>query len=111
MKMITAMIQPFMLNKVVSVLETIENFPGMTVTEARGFGRKRSVQEERGLHIDDFHPKTRIEVVAPDEMTDEIVQTILRHAHTGNDGDGKVFVWTVENAVRVQTGEINDAAL
>lgn len=111
MKMITAMIQPFMLHKVVSVLETIENFPGMTVTEARGFGRKRSVQEERGLHIDDFHPKTRIEIVAPDEMTDEIVQTIVRLAHTGNDGDGKVFVIPVEQAIRIQTGERDETAL
>lgn len=111
MKMITAMIQPFMLNKVVSTLETIENFPGMTVTDVRGFGRRRSVQEEHRLHLDDFHDKTRIEIVAPDSMAEEITQTIVRFAHTGNNGDGKVFIWTIENAVRIQTGEEGNTAL
>lgn len=111
MKMITAMIQPFMLNKVVSALEAIENFPGMTATDARGFGRKKSLYEEHSLNVDDFHPKTHIEIVAPELMVEEIVQAIVRHAHTGNNGDGKVFVWAVESAVRIQTGEKNDEAV
>jgi nitrogen regulatory protein PII len=78
MKIITAMIQPFMLNKVTSALEAIADFPGMTVT---------------------------------DEKAQQIVETLVRVAHTGNSGDGKVFVWSVENAVRIQTGEQNEAAL
>lgn len=111
MKMITAIVQPFMLSKVVSALEALANFPGMTVTDARGFGSKRSAHEARAAHFDDFHPKTRLEIVAPDAQTDLIVQTILRHAHTGHDGDGKVFVWEVAAAARIQTGARDEAAL
>lgn len=111
MKIITAMIQPFMLSKVSSALEALEGFPGMTVTDARGFGRRRSRQEQRALHIDEFKAKTRIEIVTPDEKAEQIVETLVRTAHTGNSGDGKVFVWPVEHAVRIQTGEINEAAL
>ncbi len=67
MKIITAMIQPFMLNKVTSALKTLADFPGMTVTEARGFGRRRSVQEQHSLQLDEFKNKARLEIVAPDE--------------------------------------------
>ena len=111
MKMITAMIQPFMLDKVTDALEGMENFPGMTVVEARGFGRKLSPQEQRAQHYDPLRPKSRIEIVAPDEMVESIIRTLIAHAHTGNHGDGKVFVWDVETAVRVQTGEMGEAAL
>ena len=68
MKIITAMLQPFMLSKVVSTLEAIDGFPGMTLTEVRGFGRRRSAREEHGMHLDDFHQKSRIEIVAPDDL-------------------------------------------
>lgn len=111
MKMITAMAQPFMLNKITDAFEGMESFPGMTVVDGRGFGRKQSPQEQRALHYDPFHPKSRIEIVAPDEMVESIINTLIEHAHTGNHGDGKVFVWDVETAVRVQTGERNEAAL
>lgn len=111
MKIITAMLQPFMLSKVVSALEAIDTFPGMTLTDVRGFGRRRSAREEHGMHLDDFHEKTRLEIVAPNELTEQIVRTITDTARTGNDGDGKIFVWAVEQAVRIQTGETNDAAL
>lgn len=111
MKMIVAMIQPFMLNKVVTALEDIDNFPGMTVAELRGFGRRRSVQEQHSLHLDHFHDKTRLEIVTPDELVDEICASIVQNAHTGNNGDGKVFVWKVEDAIRIQTDERNEAAL
>jgi nitrogen regulatory protein PII len=111
MKIITAMIQPFMLNKVTSALEAIEGFPGMTVTEARGFGRRRNQIERRALQIDEFKEKIRLEIVTPDEKAQQIVETLVRAAHTGNSGDGKVFVWPVENAVRIQTSETDEAAL
>ena len=111
MKIITAMIQPFMLNKVTSALKALADFPGMTVTEARGFGRRRSVQEQHSLHLDEFKNKTRLEIVAPDEQAQQIVETLVRAARTGNSGDGKVFVWSVESATRIQTGEQNEAAL
>ena len=116
MKIITAMVQPFMLSKVTSALEEIDSFPGMTVTDVRGFGREKGSHAKGAPHriIEDFVEyvkKARIEIVARDEMTDLIVDTIVRTAHTGNPGDGKVFVWPVERAVRIQTGETNDAAI
>jgi len=116
MKMITAMIQPFMLSKVTSALEEIDGFPGMTVTDVRGFGREKGGHAKGAPHciIEDFVEyvkKTRIEIVTRDEMADEVISTIVRTAHTGNPGDGKVFVWDIEKAVRIQTSETNDAAL
>lgn len=111
MKIITAMIQPFMLNKVTSALKALEGFPGMTVTDARGFGRRRSLQEQYSLHLDEFRNKTRLEIVTPDEQAEQIVAALVRAAHTGKSGDGKVFVWSVESAVRIQTSEQDQAAL
>lgn len=111
MKMITAMIQPFMLNKVTSALEAIQDFPGMTITKVEGFGRRRSLREQHSLHIGEFKEKIRIEIVTPDEKASRIVETLVHFAHTGHSGDGKVFVWPVESAVRIQTGEKDEAAL
>lgn len=116
MKIITAMVQPFMLSKVTSALEDLDGFPGMTVTDVRGFGREKGIHAHGGAHrvIEDFVEyvkKARIEIVAPDEMVESIVKTLVSAAHTGNPGDGKVFVWPVERAVRIQTGDSNDAAL
>jgi nitrogen regulatory protein PII len=116
MKIITAMVQPFMLSKVTGALEEIEGFPGMTVTDVRGFGREKGSHAKGAPHriIDDFVEyvkKARIEIVARDEMADLIVDTIVRTAHTGNAGDGKVFVWSVDQAIRIQTGETDENAL
>jgi len=116
MRIITAIVQPFRLSKVTYALEEIEGFPGMTVTDVRGFGHEKSRHEERATHrvIEDFVEyvkKVRIEVVARDEMVEQIVETISRVAHTGNRGDGKIFVWPVEHTVRIQTGETDDSAL
>ena len=110
MQIITAMIQPFMLEKVVEALEVIEGFPGMTVTDVRGFGR-RTESTETSPTLDFFIEKTRIEIVARDEMAELIVGTIVRAAHTGRRGDGKVFVWPVEQAFRIRNGDLNDSAL
>jgi nitrogen regulatory protein PII len=63
------------------------------------------------MHLDDFHQKARIEIVAPDALVERIVSTISAAAHTGNDGDGKVFVWAVEHAMRIQTGETDESAV
>lgn len=116
MKIITAIVQPFMLSKVTHALEEIEGFPGMTITDARGFGREKSAHDKGAPHrvIEDFVEyvkKTRIEIVAHDEIVEQIVDTISRAAHTGNRGDGKVFVWQVEHALRIQTGETDEAAV
>jgi nitrogen regulatory protein P-II 1 len=94
MRIITAMVQPFMLNRVTIALEALENFPGMTATDARNFGRRRSLHEQPSLHVNELKAKTRIEIVAPDEQSQLIIETLMRAAHTGNSGDGKVFVWS-----------------
>lgn len=118
MKIITAIVQPFMLSKVTGALEAIDGFPGVTVTDVRGFGREKSAHahEEPGHSHSredfvEFVKKSRLEIVARDEMVDQIVQTIEHVAHTGNRGDGKIFVWSVERAIRIQTGETQEAAV
>lgn len=116
MKIITAMVQPFMLSKVTSALEAIEGFPGMTVTDVRGFGREKSTHEAGVPHsvredFVEYVKKARIEIVARDEMVERVIETIVSAAHTGNRGDGKVFVWPVERAVRIQTGQVDEAAV
>jgi nitrogen regulatory protein PII len=110
MKIITAMVQPFMLDKVTDALEGIDGFPGMTVTDVRGFGRRGTAQE-RDMPLDIFIEKARIEIVTRDDMVETIVKTIARVAHTGNHGDGKIFVWPVERAVRIRTGETEEEAI
>jgi len=111
MKIITAIIRPHMLDKVIDELEKIEDFPGMTVTDARGFGRRLSNLEANAARMDPLKAKTRVEIAAPDVQAQQILETLLRAAHTGHHGDGKVFVWALESAVRVQTGEQDEAAL
>lgn len=110
MKIITAMVRPSLLNRVTNALEEINDFPGVTVTDVRGFGR-RSVAEDVAPPLDEFIEKVRLEIVARDEMVTQIVEVIVRVAHTGNHGDGKVFVWPVEHAVRIRTGETDSSAI
>jgi len=99
MKIITAMVRPPLLNRVTDALEEIDGFPGVTVTDVRGFGR-RTADRDADVLLDEFIEKVRLEIVARDEMVERIVDMIVRVAHTGNRGDGKVFVWPVEQAVR-----------
>lgn len=116
MKMIAAVIQPFMLTKITRALEEIEDFPGMTVIDVQGFGREKAHHEPGARHsrfedVVDFVKKVRVEIAAHDDMAEQIVETIRRTAHTGNRGDGKIFVWLLDGAVRITTGETGDAAI
>lgn len=116
MKMIAAVIQPFMLTKLTRALEEIEDFPGMTVSDVQGFGREKAHHAPGAIHsriedVVDFVKKVRVEIASHDDMVERIVETIGRTAHTGNRGDGKIFVWTLENAVRIKTGEVGEAAI
>lgn len=116
MKMIVAMLQPFRLSRVTQALEAIPGFPGITVMDVRGFGREKSFHEHGAPHrvVEDFVEyvkKVRIEIAARDEMVQTIVETIERAAHTGNRGDGKIFEFSLENALRIQTGETGDSAV
>jgi nitrogen regulatory protein P-II 1 len=108
MKEIKAFIQPFLLGKVTKALEEIPEFPGMSVSDVKGFGRGKM---ERKVRIVEFVPKVKIEIIAKDEMADRIVETIQRYAHTGNMGDGKIFVSNIERAVRIRSGEKDEEAI
>lgn len=112
MKKIEAIIKPFKLDEVKDALNVI-GVQGMTVTEVKGFGRQKGhVELYRGAEYDiSFIPKLKIEVVVSDDMMEKALSTIEMKAKTGKVGDGKIFVYTVENVVRIRTGEKGDAAL
>ncbi len=112
MKMITSVIKPFRLDEVRAALAAL-GVSGMTVTEVKGFGRQRGHTElYRGAeYAIDFVPKSRIEVAVKAELVDQVVDAIAQAAKTGTVGDGKIFITDLERAVRIRTGEIDDAAL
>ncbi|HMS43113.1 MAG TPA: P-II family nitrogen regulator [Pyrinomonadaceae bacterium] len=97
MKLITAIVRPFTLDKIVVALEEIEGFPGITVTEAEGFGQRLRTSSYDALSP--FKEKKRIEIACNDEMVEQIVSAIRIHAHTGKKGDGIIFILPIENAV------------
>ncbi|MBC7204464.1 MAG: P-II family nitrogen regulator [Pusillimonas sp.] len=112
MKLITAIIKPFKLDEVREALAEI-GVSGLTVAEVKGFGRQKGHTElYRGAeYVVDFLPKIRIDVVLPATMADEAVDAIIKAAHTGKIGDGKIFVMPVEQAIRIRTGESGTEAL
>jgi nitrogen regulatory protein PII len=112
MKKIEAIIKPFKLDDVKAALADV-HIQGLTVIEARGFGRQRGHSElYRGAeYLSSFVAKLKIEIVVPAEDVDRVTDAILKAAHTGRIGDGKIFVWTVERAIRIRTGETGDAAI
>jgi nitrogen regulatory protein PII len=112
MKFITAVIKPFRLEEVRAGLAAL-GVSGMTVTEVKGFGRQRGHTElYRGAEYTiDFVPKSRIEVAVSDELAEQVVDAIAQAAKTGTVGDGKIFIWDLERAVRIRTGEIDAAAV
>jgi nitrogen regulatory protein P-II 2 len=112
MKFVVAMVKPHKLEDVRSALSDI-GVSGMTVTEAKGFGRQKGHKEiYRGAEYEiDFLPKSRIEIAVTDEALDQVVEAISAAAGTGSIGDGKIFVLELSQAVRIRTGESGDAAL
>ncbi len=112
MKYIQAIIQPYKIDEVISALNGI-GVEGMTVTEVRGYGRQKGKKEiYRGSEYNvSFVPKLKIEIVLSETQADEAVETIQKAAHTGSIGDGKIFVFPVEAATRIRTGETADSAL
>ena len=112
MKKIEAIIKPFKLDEVKEALQEV-GLQGITVTEAKGFGRQKGHTElYRGAeYVVDFLPKVKVEVVLPDSMADRAVEAIVKAAHTGKIGDGKIFVTTVEQVIRIRTGETDEAAV
>jgi nitrogen regulatory protein P-II 2 len=112
MKMITAIIKPFKLDEVREALSAI-NVQGITVTEVKGFGRQKGHTElYRGAeYVVDFLPKTKIEAAVDDAIVDQVIDVIEAAARTGKIGDGKIFVYDLEQVVRIRTGETGNDAL
>ena len=112
MKFVTAIIKPFRLDEVREALSNI-GVKGITVTEVKGFGRQKGHTElYRGAeYVVDFLPKTKVEVAVSDEMAEQTIEAISASAQTGNIGDGKIFVTSLEQSVRIRTGEAGEAAL
>ena len=112
MKLVTAIIKPFKLDEVKDALHEV-GLKGITVTEAKGFGRQKGHTElYRGAeYVVDFLPKVKIEVVLEDALVERAIEAIQKAAHTGRIGDGKIFVTSVEHVVRIRTGETNEAAV
>jgi len=112
MKLVTAIIKPFKLDEVREALSAI-GVQGITVTEVKGFGRQKGHTElYRGAeYVVDFLPKVKIEVAIDDDKVDGAIEAITKAAHTGKIGDGKVFVTTLEQAIRIRTGESGKDAL
>ena len=112
MKMIAAVIKPFKLDDVREALSEV-GAQGITVTEVKGFGRQKGHTElYRGAeYVVDFLPKIKIEVGVTDDLTERVIEAITRAANTGKVGDGKIFVYELESAVRIRTGESGPEAL
>jgi nitrogen regulatory protein P-II 2 len=112
MKLITAIIKPFKLDEVRSAVSDV-GVRGLTVTEVRGFGRQRGHTEiYRGAeYVVEFVPKTKVEIAVGDELVDIVIEAIMKSAKTGKVGDGKIFVFDLEQVVRIRTGERDSSAI
>ena len=112
MKKIEAVIKPFKLDEVREALSEV-GVTGLTVTEVKGFGRQKGHTElYRGAeYVVDFLPKIKVEIVVADENAEPAIDAIVKAARTGKIGDGKIFVSTVEQVVRIRTGETNESAI
>lgn len=107
MKEIKAIIRPGKLLEVTEELHAIDGLPGVTVSEIRGFGKgkARNASDKILYEMVEFIPRIQLEVVVDDAMVDEVVNVIQKYAHTGNTGDGKIFVSTIDDVVKIRTNE------
>ena len=112
MKLITAIIKPYKLDEVREALSEV-GVTGLTITDVKGFGRQKGHTElYRGSeYVVDFLPKTKIELAVSDNTVDKVIQAISDVANTGKIGDGKIFVSSLDQVVRIRTGELNEDAL
>ncbi|OGW37156.1 MAG: transcriptional regulator [Nitrospirae bacterium RBG_13_39_12] len=112
MKKIEAIIKPLKLDEVKNALNEI-GIKGMTVTDVKGFGRQKGhIEVYRGSEYEvNFIPKIKIEVVIPDSLQEKVITTILEKAKTGNIGDGKIFLYSLEDVIRIRTGDKGEAAI
>jgi len=113
MKEIKAIIRPSKLLEVTEELHRIEGLPGVTVSEIKGFGkgRAKNAKDKVIYEMVEFIPRIKLEVVVNDEMVDEVVNVIQKFSHTGNTGDGKIFVSTIDEIVKIRTNERGRGAI
>ena len=112
MKLVTAIIRPFKLDEVREAL-SLENVSGITVSEVKGFGRQKGHTElYRGAeYVVDFLPKIKIEIAVAEDQLERVIETLRESANTGKIGDGKIFVWQLDQVMRIRTGEMDGDAL
>jgi nitrogen regulatory protein P-II 1 len=112
MKKVEAIIKPFKLDEVKDALQSV-GISGITVSEVKGFGRQKGHTElyRGGEYVIDFLPKIKLEIAVPDELVRQVVETIEATARTGRIGDGKIFIYPIEEVVRIRTGERGKDAL
>ena len=112
MKLITAVIKPFKLDEVREALLTV-GVPGLTVTDVKGYGRQKGHTElYRGSEYEvDLLPKTKIDIAVSDEQCEDVIEAVTKAANTNNIGDGKIFVFGLDQLVRIRTGDLNEDAL
>jgi nitrogen regulatory protein P-II 1 len=107
-KEIKAIIQPFMLAQVLEALRAIPHMPGVTISHLQGLGGSRGSNQE---DLVEPEPKVKLEIVVPDNQAEQIARTIEIWAHTGNSGDGRVFLYGVEDAIKIRTGQRGEGAV
>jgi len=113
MKKIEAIVRPSLLSRVVDSLREIPEIPGIIIYEIKGFGkaRARTAKDKFTEEFIDYIPRMKLEVVIKDEQVEEVVALILKNAHTGNTGDGKIFIFQAEDCVKIRTFEKGEAAI
>lgn len=113
MKEIKAIVQPFLVSKIVNALQLIPELPGITVSQVRGFGRGRAADAKEKIVEGDveYVQKAKLELVVREELVEKVLALIERNAHTGNPGDGKIFIYNVDDVVRIRTGERGEKAI
>lgn len=113
MKEIKAIIQPFQLANVIDALKQMTDLPGVTVSEVKGFGKTLAEDAEDKVVEDliDYARKVKLEIVIPDHLLEKVLEVIQHEAHTGRPGDGKIFVYTVDDVVKIRTGQRGEQAI
>ena len=113
MKEIKAIIQPFMLSRVINALKEMEGLPGVTVSEVQGFGRGQAANAaEKVIHDSiEYAKKAKLEIVLPDHQVEEVVRVLEKSAHTGRMGDGKIFISTVDEVIKIRTHQKGEQAI
>lgn len=113
MKEIKAVIQPFMLSKIIEALKALPDLPGVTVSEVKGFGKSRAADAIQKVVEDsvEYAKKVKIEIVVADNRVEDVLGAIRANASTGHAGDGKIFVTTVDDVVKIRTGQRGEQAI